>query len=63
MVLRRALQLIMVIALALAGAVQGAVSTARAEENGTSTGRQPLFYNHAYGVLDRATADAIEHSS
>nr|WP_298572180.1 DUF5829 family protein [uncultured Streptomyces sp.] len=55
--------MIMVIALALAGAVQGGVSTARAEGNGTSTGRQLLFFNHAYGVLDRQTADAIEHSS
>ncbi len=63
MVLRRALQLIMVIALALAGAVQGGAGTAGAAENGTAAGRQLLFYNHAYGVLDRATADAIEHSS
>ncbi|MEV5981040.1 DUF5829 family protein [Streptomyces sp. NPDC052114] len=27
------------------------------------SGRQLLFYNHAYGVLDRETADAIEHSA
>ncbi|MER7898773.1 DUF5829 family protein [Streptomyces sp. NPDC096046] len=53
----------MVVALALAGAVLGGVNTARAEGDGTSTGRQLLFYNHAYGVLDRATADAVEHSS
>lgn len=53
----------MVIALALAGAVQGGVGTARAEGNGTTSGRQLLFYNHAYGVFDRVTADAIEHSS
>ncbi|GHH30246.1 DUF5829 family protein [Lentzea cavernae] len=25
-------------------------------------GRQLLYYNHAWGTLDRATADAIEHS-
>ena len=49
----------MVIALALAGAVQGGVSSAQAEDGG----RQLLFYNHAYGVLDRETADAIEHSA
>ncbi|MEV0240381.1 DUF5829 family protein [Streptomyces sp. NPDC050674] len=55
--------MIMVIALALAGAVQGGVGTARAEGNGTTSGRQLLFYNHAYGVFDRVTADAIEHSS
>ncbi|MEU0454532.1 DUF5829 family protein [Streptomyces sp. NPDC006129] len=52
--------MIMVVALALAGAVQG---TAHAEEGAPAAGRQSLFYNHAYGVLDRATADAIEHSS
>ncbi|OUC97640.1 DUF5829 family protein [Streptomyces swartbergensis] len=51
--------MIMVIALALAGAVQGGVSSAQAEDGG----RQLLFYNHAYGVLDRETADAIEHSA
>ncbi|GGW89236.1 hypothetical protein GCM10010383_18210 [Streptomyces lomondensis] len=50
----------MVVALALAGAVQG---TAHAGERGPADGRQLLFYNHAYGVLDRETADAIEHSS
>lgn len=32
--------------------------TARAEPGD----RQLLFYNHAYGVVDRETADAIEHS-
>ncbi|KDN79914.1 hypothetical protein DF19_22760 [Streptomyces olindensis] len=52
--------MIMVMTLALAGAVQG---TAHAEEGAPVTGRQLLFYNHAYGVLDRETADAIEHSS
>ncbi|MEU0730123.1 DUF5829 family protein [Streptomyces sp. NPDC006140] len=52
--------MIMVVALALAGAVQG---TAHAEEGTPAAGQQSLFYNHAYGVLDRATADAIEHSS
>ncbi|MGA5894202.1 DUF5829 family protein [Streptomyces venetus] len=51
--------MIMVVALALAGAVQGGVSSAQAEDGG----RQLLFYNHAYGVFDRATADAIEHSA
>ncbi|MFC9505538.1 DUF5829 family protein [Streptomyces sp. NPDC057002] len=59
MVLRRALQVIMVVTLALAGAVQGGVSSARTGD----AGRQLLFYNHAYGVLDRETADAIEHSA
>ncbi|MET9389905.1 DUF5829 family protein [Streptomyces sp. NPDC006624] len=50
--------MIMVMALALAGAVQGA---AHADDGGG--GRQLLHYNHAYGVLDRETADAIEHSA
>lgn len=49
----------MVVALALAGAVQSGLSSARARDGG----RQLLFYNHAYGVLDRETADAIEHSA
>ncbi|MFF5977586.1 DUF5829 family protein [Streptomyces olindensis] len=60
MVLRRALQAIMIMTLALAGAVQG---TAHAEEGAPTAGRQLLYYNHGYGVLDRETADAIEHSS
>jgi hypothetical protein len=29
----------------------------------TSADSQLLFYNHSYGVLDRETADAIEHSA
>ncbi|MBR8643485.1 hypothetical protein KEF29_39315 [Streptomyces tuirus] len=51
--------MIVVVALALAGAVQGGVSSAQAGNGG----RQLLFYNHAYGVLERETADAIEHSA
>lgn len=46
----------------LTGAVEGGASVARAEESRPLPGRQLLFYNHAYGVLDRETADAIEHS-
>ncbi|GAB3424610.1 hypothetical protein GCM10027569_59700 [Flindersiella endophytica] len=47
-----------VVPLALVAVTNGAASPAHAE-----TGqRQLLFFNHAYGVLDRATADAIEHS-
>jgi hypothetical protein len=45
--------------LTLAVLMNAAASPARAE-----TGqRQLLFFNHAYGVLDRETADAIEHST
>lgn len=49
------------------GVVQGGVSAARATEEGgkssSASERQLLFYNHAYGVLDRETADAVEHSA
>ncbi|QEU97357.1 hypothetical protein CP970_15835 [Streptomyces kanamyceticus] len=55
-------RVVMVVALALVGAVQGS-ATVRAEEGRPSSDRQLLFYNHAYGVLDRETADAIEHSA
>ncbi|MFD5074968.1 DUF5829 family protein [Streptomyces sp. NPDC058371] len=47
---------------ALPGAIEGGASTARADDALPPPGRQLLFYNHAYGVLDRETADAIEHS-
>lgn len=53
----------MVLAVALAGSVSGATGIASAQEHASPTGRQLLFYNHAYGVLDRETADAIEHSA
>ncbi len=36
--------------------------TAQADGGQDSTGRELLFYNHSYGVFDRETADAIEHS-
>ncbi|WP_406172272.1 DUF5829 family protein [Streptomyces canus] len=54
--------MIVVLAVALAGAIGGAVGTAQAEGSRSSSDRQLLFYNHSYGVLDRETADAIEHS-
>jgi hypothetical protein len=47
------------LAVALIGAVESTGGTAQAE----ATGRQLLFFNHAYGVFDRETADAIEHST
>ncbi|WP_280878711.1 DUF5829 family protein [Streptomyces pseudovenezuelae] len=55
--------MIIVLAVALAGAIGGGVGTAQAEGNRASYDRQLLFYNHSYGVLDRETADAIEHSA
>ncbi|WP_406224447.1 DUF5829 family protein [Streptomyces canus] len=54
--------MIVVLAVALAGAIGGAVGTAQAEGSRSSSDRQLLFYNHSYGVLDRETAEAIEHS-
>ncbi|MGW1215415.1 DUF5829 family protein [Streptomyces sp. NPDC002499] len=57
--------MIIVLAVALAGAIGGGVGTAQAEgsrASGDSYGRQLLLYNHSYGVFDRETADAIEHS-
>ncbi|WP_413758776.1 DUF5829 family protein [Streptomyces sp. MMBL 11-3] len=55
--------MIIVLALALAGAVGGGVATAQAEDGRSPHERQLLFHNHSYGVLDRETADAIEHSA
>lgn len=55
--------MIMVLAVALAGLIGGGTTTAAAGTSPPSTDRQLLFYNHSYGVLDRETADAIEHSA
>lgn len=46
---------------ALAAALGAAVPAATPAQAGP--GRQLLFVNHAYGVFDRETADAIEHSA
>ncbi|MEU1475490.1 DUF5829 family protein [Streptomyces sp. NPDC001668] len=54
--------MIVVLVLTAVGALGGAMGTAQAEDGGTSGDRQLLFYNHSYGVFDRETADAIEHS-
>lgn len=54
--------MIVVFAVALVGAIGGGVGTAQAEGSRSSYDRQLLFFNHSYGVLDRETADAIEHS-
>ncbi|WPO74740.1 MULTISPECIES: DUF5829 family protein [unclassified Streptomyces] len=59
--LRMTLALTVTLAAALLGATGGSVSTAHAEEKPPRE-RQLLFYNHAYGVVDRETADAVEHS-
>ncbi|MFJ3877874.1 DUF5829 family protein [Streptomyces sp. NPDC090077] len=60
---RRVLHVLMVLVVALTGWVTGATGIASAQEEGSPTGRPLLFYNHAYGVLDRETADAVEHSA
>ncbi|WP_432176517.1 DUF5829 family protein [Streptomyces sp. Tue6028] len=54
--------MITVLAVAFTGALGAGVGTAQAEGSRSSYDRQLLFYNHSYGVLDRETADAIEHS-
>ncbi|GHB68821.1 hypothetical protein GCM10010377_69460 [Streptomyces viridiviolaceus] len=51
-----------VLAVALAGGVGGG-AVAQAGEERAPGGGQVLYYNHAYGVLDRETADAVEHSA
>ncbi|MCQ9133419.1 MULTISPECIES: DUF5829 family protein [Streptomyces] len=56
--------MIVVFAVALAGVLGGGVGAAQADGSRSSShDRQVLFYNHSYGVLDRETADAIEHSA
>ncbi|BCJ35723.1 hypothetical protein Athai_32260 [Actinocatenispora thailandica] len=59
---RRIVLLAAVLAVALAGTVVGAAGRAAAAAQHPWPGRQLLFFNHAYGVFDRVTADAIEHS-
>jgi hypothetical protein len=61
MLLRRMLRMIMVLTVAPTVVLAG-VAESHAEEGQSVPDRQLLFYNHAYGVLDRETADAIEHS-
>jgi hypothetical protein len=58
-------RMILVLAAALAvplvGTVDGGAGTARADSQQV-TNLQMLYYNHAYAVVDTATADAIENS-
>ncbi|MBP2471321.1 hypothetical protein JOF53_000193 [Crossiella equi] len=56
MMLRRVLRAIVVFTVAVPVILTGVTGTATPD-------RQLLFFNHAYGVLDRETADAIEHSA
>ncbi|MEV8091606.1 DUF5829 family protein [Streptomyces nigra] len=52
----------LVLVVTLTGALAAGTGTASAEAKPRHDG-QLLFYNHAYGVLDRETADAVEHSA
>ncbi|MEW2398975.1 DUF5829 family protein [Streptomyces sp. NPDC046862] len=63
MLLHRKLRTLMVLAVALAGLIGGGTTTAAAGTSPPPADQQLLFYNHSYGVLDRETADAIEHSA
>lgn len=61
MLLRRISRKFLVLAAVLAALLGGGAMPAGAQS--PPAGRQLLFYNHAYGVLDRETADAIENSA
>ncbi|MFF2520787.1 DUF5829 family protein [Streptomyces liangshanensis] len=67
MLLRRTLRMTMVLAAALTlpltGVAEAGTGTPGAGNTRPETDRQLLFFNHAYGVLDRETADAVEHSA
>lgn len=56
----RLMRAAIVLTLAFTSVAAAGASTAQAAE---SDSQQLLFFNHAYGVLDRGTADAIEHST
>ncbi|GAA1719512.1 hypothetical protein GCM10009765_79840 [Fodinicola feengrottensis] len=58
--LKTLLRTTMVLTLAFTGVAAAGASTAQAAQN---NGQQLLYFNHTYGVLDRTTADAIEHST
>ncbi|MFE0027413.1 DUF5829 family protein [Amycolatopsis sp. NPDC059021] len=62
MLIRRTMRKTLALTAALALTLTGA-GAAQAEENPPVSDRQLLFFNHAYGVFDRETADAIEHSA
>lgn len=50
-------------AVALTGAITSGARTAQADQAQASSLKQLPFYNHAYSVVDRETADAIENSA
>ncbi|MER6008061.1 DUF5829 family protein [Nonomuraea angiospora] len=63
MLIRRTLRMITALAATCTVAIAGGVGTAQAEESHVSSQGQLLFYNHAYSVVDRETADAVENSA
>ncbi|MFI7641720.1 DUF5829 family protein [Nonomuraea sp. NPDC049400] len=63
MLIRRTLRMITALTATCAVALAGGVGTAQAEKAQVSSQKQLLFYNHAYSVVDRATADAVENSA
>ncbi|MEV5893841.1 DUF5829 family protein [Nonomuraea fuscirosea] len=50
-------------AVALTGTLTAGTGPAQAREPSPSSQKQLLFYNHAYSVVDRETADAVENSA
>lgn len=60
--LRTILAVVVALPLVVAGVADGA-RTAAATEDCPQLPGQLLHYNHAYAVVDRETADAIEHSA
>ncbi|MFG6198426.1 DUF5829 family protein [Nonomuraea sp. JJY05] len=63
MLIRRTLRMITALAATCTVAIAGGAGTAQAEESHVSSQKQLLFYNHAYSVVDRETADAVENSA
>ncbi|MEW1846696.1 DUF5829 family protein [Nonomuraea angiospora] len=63
MLIRRTLRMITALAATCTVAIAGGVGTAQAEASPASSQGQLLFYNHAYSVVDRETADAVENSA
>jgi hypothetical protein len=61
--LRKLIVLGAALAVTMPGVITGSATAAQAEERNPAPSRQSLFFNHAYGVVDRVTADAIEHST
>ncbi|MFB9904281.1 DUF5829 family protein [Allokutzneria oryzae] len=63
MVIRRMIMAVAaVLTVSLTGAVESGAQTVRTGENQSPSAGQLLFYNHAYAVIDKQTADAVEHS-